>query len=71
MQNNFEIILALQPNAVLCQGEFLYCYHLISRLKEKGITVLSACSKRETVEWEEDNASIKEAKFSFVRFREY
>ena len=71
VQESCVKILAMRPVAVLCQGEFTYCHHLINQLKKHGILVLSACSKRETVEWDEDSVHIKKAKFSFVRFREY
>ena len=70
-QANCKKILGLQPEAVLCQGEFTYCYHLIGLLKESGVTVLAACSKRETSEWQEEGQQIKKAVFSFVRFRKY
>ena len=36
--------------AVMCQGEFTLTYAIISRLKEKGITVLAASSRRRTEE---------------------
>ena len=70
-QENCKKILELQPAAVLCQGEFTYCYHLISLLKMNGVIVLAACSKRETKEWEEKGQLVKKAVFSFVRFRRY
>ena len=70
-QKNGEKILSMHPAAVLCQGEFTYCFALITFLKMQGITVLSACSKRETTEWEDGDISIKEARFSFVRFRKF
>lgn len=71
VRKNCEKILSMQPKAVLCQGEFSYCYNLVKLLKENGIVVLSACSKRETTVWEEGGQIFKTAKFSFVRFREY
>ncbi len=70
-QESCKKLLAYHPAAVLCQGEFTYCYILITLLKEYGVTVLSACSKRETKEWEENGKNIKKAIFTFVRFREY
>lgn len=68
---NCEKILALQPAAVLCQGEFTYCYQLIRLLKKSGIEVLAACSKRETKVWMENGKQMKTAEFSFVQFRKY
>lgn len=60
-------ILALHPAAVLCQGEFTLAYQVITRLKEKGITVLAACSTRNV----KTEGNRKEAIFVFERFREY
>ena len=41
-------IMAKEPAAVLCQGEFTLAYQVVRRLIEKGITVLAACSQRNT-----------------------
>ena len=68
---NCKRIMALQPAAVLCQGEFTYCHALINLLKEKGVLVLAACSNRETKEWQEDGKNVKKAFFTFIRFRAY
>lgn len=62
-----EGILELHPAAVLCQGEFCLAYHVISKLKEKGILVLAACSERMVVE----DGNKKEVLFVFEQFREY
>lgn len=70
-EENCKRIVELQPSAVLCQGEFTYCYHLISLLKKNGVIVLAACSKRETKEWEEEGQQVKKAVFTFIRFRRY
>jgi hypothetical protein len=70
-EENGRKILELQPAAVLCQGEFTYCFTLVTYLKEKGITVLSACSKRDVEEWVEDGRSFRTSDFVFVRFRRY
>ena len=71
VQENCKKILDMQPNAVLCQGEFYYCYHLVNLLKKHGILVLTACSERKTKEWNEGGRTVKEATYSFVRFRKY
>ena len=60
-------ILALKPAAVMCQGEFTLVYSVIKRLKERNISVLAACSRRDVTE--EDGKKISE--FHFARFREY
>ena len=62
-----EKILELEPNAVLCQGEFCLVYRMVNRLKENGVTVLSACSRR--VAGNQDGK--KEESFQFSRFRYY
>lgn len=70
-QKYLDQILALNPTAVLCQGEFTYTYGLVKLLKEHGISVLAACSERITNEEVKDNISRKISYFQFVQFREY
>ncbi len=70
-EENGKRILALRPSAVLCQGEFTYCFALITFLKEQGVTVLSACSNRESQMWTKGEDNVKISKFVFVRFRKY
>ena len=60
-------ILEMNPAAVLCQGEFSLTYQVTRTLQEKGILVLTACSKRRVVE--QDGKKIVE--FVFEKFREY
>lgn len=60
-------ILELQPDAVLCQGEFCLTFQVVTMLKAQGITVLAACSKREVKVY----GNKKETVFKFVRFRKY
>ena len=55
------------PAAVMCQGEFTLCFSLAQKLQALGITVLSACSKRDVVEKDGKKISV----FRFVKFREY
>lgn len=62
-----EKILELDPEAVLCQGEFCLVYRLVSLLKANRITVLAACSRR-MVEMKDGK---KVASFQFSRFRPY
>ena len=58
--------------AVMCQGEFTLTYAIISRLKEKGITVLAACSRRRTEEEiKADGSTQKDSIYSFEGFREF
>ena len=60
-------ILEYQPAAVMCQGEFTFSFSLISRLLDRGITVVAACSESIARE----NNGIKTSEFRFTRFREY
>lgn len=60
-------ILSLYPCAVLCQGEFCLAYQVITKLREKGIKVLAACSERIVKE----AGQRKEVIFVFGQFREY
>ena len=61
---------ANQPtaNAVHIQGEFTFVYHLVTLLRQSGITCLASTSKRNVVE---NDTGEKIVKFSFVRFRKY
>ena len=56
----------------MVQGEFTLTYALVTRLKEKKVPVLAACSRRDTVEIASgDGETIKTSKFTFVQFRKY
>ena len=65
-------ILAKNPAAVLCQGEFTLAFAVTERLKAKGVTVLAASSDRvlET-EADENGETRKLTVFRFTRFRKY
>ena len=59
-------------SAVMLQGEYVFVYRLVSALKSKGITVLSACSERKVMEhFDRDGRTQRESIFDFVQFREY
>ena len=60
-------IISHHPAAVLCQGEFTLAFYVASKLKKQGITVLAACSERDTIMVGNEKRSI----FKFVQFREY
>ena len=65
-------ILAMNPAAVLCQGEYCYTYAVVSRLLRAGVTVLAACSERVVEESREEDGSIRRVShFIFSRFRQY
>lgn len=65
-------VVEMQPEAVMCQGEFTLTYALVKGLKEKGVTVLAACTERNTKETQQPDGTIsKTSIFKFVQFREY
>ena len=67
-----EQITALQPAAVMCQGEFTFVYALVRLLTARGIPCVAACSARSVMESvDEDGNTKKLAVFEFVRFRKY
>ena len=71
-ESTIQEIMKYQPQAVLCQGEFTLSYAVIRCLRQMGIMVCAACSKRIAEEiCLEDGISKKESQFEFVRFRKY
>lgn len=69
---NGKKILAMNPAAVLCQGEFSYTYAMINYLKKNNIPVLAAASERVVEELiTENGATQKLSLFKFVKFRQY
>lgn len=62
-----EEIMQYAPAAVMLQGEFTLSYYVIKELRKRNITVLAACTKRETYM----NGDIKISIFKFKRFRAY
>lgn len=67
-----EEIMKLHPQAVMCQGEWTLSYEIIRQLKQRGIYVAAACSKRIVTEKQrEDGSTEKCSLFRFVQFREY
>ena len=44
-------IMEMQPEAVMCLGEFVLCFRIVQKLKAKGIRVLASCSERKAVEY--------------------
>lgn len=65
-------IMRMNPDAVMCQGEFTLTYQIVQSLKEQGVLAVSACSERCVVEkLLSDGSTHRESKFHFIRFREY
>ncbi len=63
---------ALQPKAVLCQGEFTCCFAIVRALQARGIPVCAATSERQTKESVQPDGSTKKlSTFRFVQFRFY
>ena len=60
-------IVRLNPDCVMCQGEFTLSYKVINMLKQKGIRGVAACSERNTVIID----GRKMSTFVFVRYRDY
>lgn len=72
VKENYVKILAMEPVAVLCQGEFCYTIAMTELLKQKGIPVMAACSERCSRESVlPDGSTHKTNEFRFVRFRKY
>lgn len=67
-----EKIMAMEPAAVLCQGEFNYTFALVERLKRLGVKVVAATSERTVLEETMSDGSTRQVStFKFVQFREY
>lgn len=63
-----ERILSLKPKAVHLMGELTFCFELVHRLKNHGITVLASTTHRIS-DVLPDGTKI--SKFEFVQFRQY
>ena len=68
-----ETIEQMNPEAVLCQGEFTFVYQIVCLLKERGIKAVAATSRRcvKEVFDQERNETVKQSCFKFVSFRAY
>ena len=57
---------------VMVQGEFIFTYRIVKRLKELGITCLAAETKREVKESvDAEGNAVKTSVFKFEQFMEY
>ena len=69
---NGKKIIAMNPAAVLCQGEYSYTYAMINFLRKNNVIVIAAASERIVEERvTEGGATQKISMFKFVRFRQY
>lgn len=65
-------IIEKNPTAVMCQGEFTLTFYIVSKLLGKGITCVSACTRRVSNETMLDDGTVhKESLFVFEGFRKY
>lgn len=72
VEEYFKKVITYHAPTVMLQGEFLFTYRLINRLKKAGITVVAGCSERRTIESVDENgATSKQSVFEFVDFKEY
>lgn len=68
----FLKILEFGNPVVMIQGEFVFTYRLVKRLKDEGIMVLASCSERRVVEYiGRDGCTEKRSEFEFAGFRVY
>lgn len=68
----FTCIKAYYNPVVMLQGEFVFVYRLVNRLKAAGIPVYSACTKRIVSEIkQQDGSIIKTSRFNYGGLREY
>lgn len=57
---------------VMIQGEFVFTYRMVCKLKEMGIVVVCACTERKAMEELNDDGTVsKKSIFNFAGFREY
>lgn len=67
-----EKLTAMNPHAVLCQGEMTLTFALVCLLQRSGIPVLAATSKRITKEQILSDGTVEKISyFRFCRFRQY
>ena len=67
----FDIIKQYDHPIVMLQGEFVFTYRLVLKLKENLITVVASCSERKVKEYVVNCRTKKVVDFEFVGFREY
>lgn len=72
VEKYYQRIAKIDPPAVMLQGEYIFTYRLICRLKEAGIKVIAGCSERRTIEYiNDDGMTTRKSEFEFVGFKEY
>ena len=72
VETYYEKIREFDTPVVMLQGEYLFTYRLVNKLKAAGIKVLAGCSERRTIEYVDDNGfTARKSEFEFVDFKEY
>jgi len=62
----------MDPECVMCQGEFTLSFAIVQKIQSLGIKVVAACSERRAIETRNDDGSmVKVSEYCFVRFRNY
>lgn len=65
-------IIEMNPECVMCQGEFSLTVATIHRLQNSGIRCVCACSERKVIEEQAtDGTTQRTSVFEFCQFREY
>ena len=70
-QDYAQRIAAMSPKAVLCQGEFVFAFAIVTELKKRGISIVAACSQRCSIEHTDGKVTKKVTEFRFIQLREY
>lgn len=72
VEQYFEKVMQYENPAVMLQGEFVFVFRLVTRLKREGIRVFSGSTERKGTEERLADGSIrKESVFEYCGLREY
>ena len=72
VEDYYNKVMHYENPVVMLQGEYVFTYRLIVRLKKAGIKVLASQSERRTIEYIDDNGfTARRSEFEFVKFMEY
>lgn len=72
VEDYYNRIMKYDNPVVMLQGEYLFTYRLVTKLKNAGITVVAGCSERRTIEYVNDEGfTDRKSEFEFVDFKEY
>lgn len=72
VEDYFVRIMEKQPAAVMVQGEYIFTYRLVQRLKAAGVKVLAGRSERRSEESVDENGNtVRRSLFVFQGFMEY